>query len=98
MMNSSMKLAAVCGGLIWALMAVASALAAESDIHFNRDVRPILSDNCFACHGFDAKQRKADLRLDRQEGAYAKGKGGKVAIVPGDLKGSELWRRINATD
>lgn len=77
-------------GSTWAL--------ADQAIQFNRDIRPILSDNCFACHGFDAKHRKADLRLDNAEGATAKTKEGKSAIVPGDPTNSELWRRITSTD
>ena len=79
-----------------ALAGLAPLRAAE--LTFNRDVRPILSDKCFACHGFDAKKRKAELRLDTPEGAYGKAESGEVAIKPGDLKGSELWARINATD
>src|SRR3954466_172468 len=66
-------------------------------IEFNRDVRPILSENCFKCHGFDAKERKAERRLDNREGAYAEHE--KIrAIVPGDLKASDLWERINTKD
>jgi len=65
---------------------------------FNRDVRPVLSDKCFACHGFDAKKRKAELRLDTAEGAYGTAGSGAVAIRPGNVKDSELWARINATD
>jgi len=65
---------------------------------FNRDIRPILSDNCFACHGFDTKKRKAGLRLDTAEGAFALNKDGKVAIKPGDLQGSEVWHRLNSDD
>ncbi len=67
--------------------------AFAEDVSFNRDVRPILSDKCFSCHGFDPKTRKANLRLDTIEGATAKIKGGH-AIVPGDLKKSEAWLRI----
>ena len=70
---------------------------AEDDIRFNRDVRPILADNCFACHGQDAKKRKAKLRLDQREGALAD-RDGSRAIVPGNLKESELWRRITSND
>ncbi|MCS6851097.1 MAG: PSD1 and planctomycete cytochrome C domain-containing protein [Gemmataceae bacterium] len=68
-----------------------------TEIQFNRDIRPILSENCFACHGFDAKQRKAGLRLDVPEGAYAD-RNGSAAIKPGDLKGSALWQRITSSD
>ena len=64
---------------------------------FNRDIRPILSDKCFACHGFDEKERKADLRLDTREGAFAD-LGGYAALVPGDLEKSEAWYRIITED
>jgi len=66
-------------------------------IDFNRDVRPILSENCFKCHGFDPKQRKGDRRLDTREGALAE-KDGVRAIVPGKLKESDLSARIHSTD
>jgi hypothetical protein len=66
-------------------------------VSFNRDIRPILSDTCFPCHGFDAGKRKADLRLDSPEGATALHKGHQ-AIKGGDLTGSELWRRVTSTD
>lgn len=66
-------------------------------IKFNRDVRPILSDNCFHCHGFDANERKADRRLDTREGALADNDGIK-AIVPGNPSVSESWLRIIADD
>ncbi|MEK0447368.1 MAG: hypothetical protein RLZZ399_2689 [Verrucomicrobiota bacterium] len=74
----------------------ASAIAADepsTTLSFNRDVRPILSDKCFACHGFDPEARKADLRLDTPEGANAEIDGVR-AIVPGDLQKSEAWLRI----
>jgi hypothetical protein len=62
-------------------------------IEFNRDIRPILSENCFACHGPDSAARKADLRLDRREAAVELG-----AIVPNDPGASELVARIDDED
>ena len=62
-------------------------------IEFNRDIRPILSENCFACHGPDSAARKADLRLDRREVAVEL-----EAIVPNDPGASELVARIESDD
>jgi mono/diheme cytochrome c family protein len=77
---------------------IASAQGAEPErISFNQHIRPIFSDKCFSCHGFDAKHRKADLRLDTAEGAYADNDGVR-AIVPGDLEKSEAWKRILSKD
>ncbi|MEY4483018.1 MAG: hypothetical protein RL693_470, partial [Verrucomicrobiota bacterium] len=74
------------------------AAAAGDKVNFNRDVRPILSDNCFACHGFDAKHRKADLRLDVPEGAFKPNEDGVAAVKPRDLSASSAWQRIITTD
>jgi cytochrome c553 len=71
--------------------------AAPRTVEFNRDVRPILADACFACHGFDPKARKAKLRLDTPEGAYALRKD-LVAIKPGKPAESEAWARITSRD
>jgi hypothetical protein len=79
------------------LLLPAAAPAADAPVEFNRDVRPILADACFPCHGFDAKARKARLRLDVPEGAFARRKDG-AAIKPGDPKGSEAWARIISDD
>ncbi len=61
------------------------------DVSFTRDVRPILSEYCFTCHGPDADHRKADLRLDARESAM-------VMIEVGDPEASELWRRMASND
>ncbi len=66
---------------------------ADDSIQFNRDVRPILSEHCFKCHGPDSASRKADLRLDRREAAIAA-----EALQPGKPEESELVRRIFSTD
>jgi hypothetical protein len=65
----------------------------QETLQFNRDIRPILSDYCFACHGPDAGHRQADLRLDEADDALARS-----VIVPGDTSASELIARIEATD
>src|ERR1041385_1008881 len=92
-------------GLAVALIASPAAYAAGKDkpgavakIDFNRDIRPILSDNCFKCHGPDEKERKAKLRFDRKEDAFKPAKSGDYAIVPGDPARSKLIERITATD
>lgn len=74
------------------------ASAADSKIQFNRDVRPILSDACFHCHGPDQKSRKAQLRLDLREEALKAGKSGAVAIIPGKPDESEVVKRLFTAD
>ncbi len=87
-----------------ALPVLAASLAQAADraparrVDFNYDIRPILSDRCYSCHGPDARRRKAGLRLDTQEGAFARLKSDGRAIVPGDLDASELVARITAED
>ena len=80
-----------------ASIARAADLPLPQKIEFNRDVRPILSENCFKCHGFDAKKREAKRRIDTREGAIAENDGVR-AIVPGRLAESDVHTRIHSTD
>ena len=87
-------------GCFAVLMVSASTSSPAREVSFNRDIRPILSDRCFSCHGPDTENRKAKLRLDLatgKEGAY-RTRGGSAALKPGDLDKSELWRRITTAD
>src|SRR2546428_11746487 len=80
---------------ICTLTAVAAAPADR--ISFNRDVRPIMSDTCFRCHGPDRNARKADMRLDIREEAVKPTRSGHAPIVPGDPDKSEIITRIFST-
>ncbi|HAW97999.1 MAG TPA: chromosome segregation protein, partial [Opitutae bacterium] len=73
------------------------AWASGPDLSFDRDIRPILSENCFHCHGPDEKERKAKLRLDTKDGILAD-LGGYFAVKPGDPQESELFARISSDD
>jgi hypothetical protein len=83
----SAALAALC------VFAVPQAGAAADDVpRFNRDIRPILADNCYACHGPDSGMREAELRLDTQEGSH------EAVIVPGNAEASEMIARVTSDD
>lgn len=77
------------------LVSVSAGVAAiPAQLEYNRDVRPIISENCFVCHGMDSGSRKAKLRLDSFAEATAKREGGEPAIIPGKPDDSEAIRRI----
>jgi Protein of unknown function (DUF1553)/Protein of unknown function (DUF1549)/Planctomycete cytochrome C len=88
--------------LAFAASPVSAALAGSADgtktVAYNRDIRPILADKCFKCHGPDAKERKGKLRLDNARDALASAGSGSRAIVPGKIDESELYRRITSDD
>ncbi len=80
------------------LLSSSSRLSAVERVDYNREVRPILADNCFSCHGPDDKQRKATLRLDTRDGLLGQLRDGGHAVVAGKLDQSELWARISSAD
>ena len=85
-------------GLFLGLAALAGAARAAAPVEFNRDIRPLLSDHCYACHGPDEKVRKAGLRLDREADAKKALKSGRCAIVPEHPDQSSLVTRIKSAD
>ena len=79
----------------WAIEPAARTVNSDR-VDYNRDVRPILSNHCFKCHGPDAAERKSGLRLDQRDSATRPAESGAIAVVAGDVASSELWRRVNA--
>src|SRR4051812_33831038 len=87
----------VCFSRAGALMRACSVGGADR-VDFQRQIRPLLADKCFSCHGRDAEHREGSLRLDEREAALKGGDSGEKAIVPGQPDKSELVRRIFASD
>ncbi len=83
----------LCAALLLAAVSL-QADQSQAAVDFNRDIRPILSDKCFACHGPDEAQRQAGLRLDTKAGAFAD-RGGYQVINPGDAAASRFYQRIS---
>src|SRR6478736_3242084 len=79
---------------LWLTAALTGGRMSAASIEYNRDVRPILSENCFSCHGADSASRKAKLRLDSFAEATAKREDGSAALIPGKPNASEAIRRI----
>ncbi|MBX7169079.1 MAG: PSD1 and planctomycete cytochrome C domain-containing protein [Pirellulales bacterium] len=87
-------------GIVWAIAwsgPTSTAADLPERVEFNRDVRPILSDNCYFCHGPDKNKRQADLRLDTRAGLFGESDV-PGSVVAGDPNASELWRRMVSAD
>ncbi|MBC8116713.1 MAG: DUF1549 domain-containing protein [Candidatus Saccharimonas sp.] len=89
---------AVVSAVCFVAQSVAFIHAADRKIEFNRDVRPILSNNCYLCHGPDKNQLQAGLRLDQRDSAVGKLESGHTAIVPNDISAGELVKRITSAN
>lgn len=97
--HAVVKLSTCClGSLLWLVAGGNAASSAEADVSFNRDIRPILSENCFVCHGPDVAELQGGLRLDERSHAIGEADSGAPAIVPGDADGSPLIARIESDD
>ncbi len=92
-----MRLAYFCFTWVLLLVGIPSSVVSD-EIDFNRDVKSILSENCFQCHGPDDAHRAAGLRLDQRDGAVKESESGAIAIVPGEADRSELLSRIKSND
>ncbi len=92
------RLAAAIAMALAGLVVAGSAQAAPEKLQFNRDIRPILSEHCFTCHGQDSGARKSELRLDQREAALKGGESGDPAVTPGKPEASALVERVQSHD
>jgi hypothetical protein len=97
----------LCIGIVCSLVSIhatngfaqqSEAIPIEQTVDFNRDIRPILSDHCFNCHGPDANTLQAGLRLDQEDSVFAAAESGQMPVVRGDVGASELIKRIASSD
>ena len=103
--DGNMRVSKMSGAMLRGLLSVLSLLMCAADmelqaderVRFGREILPILSARCFACHGPDESQRQAGLRLDLEQDAKSPHAGG-IPILAGDVAGSTLWQRINSSD
>src|SRR4051812_412093 len=102
MMRPNFRIQIMLGIAICWLMACTSPAAVrkstKDQIDFNRDIRPIFSENCYACHGPDKNKRKAGLRFDVKEEPFKKLESGDYAIVPGKPRQSKMIQLITTKD
>lgn len=96
--RSALRLFSLIGSLLLIAAIGENRTAAQDSIDFNRDIRPILSDRCYQCHGPDEQERHGGLRLDLPEAAKAELDSGETAVVPGDTDASALIYRITTDD
>ncbi len=86
--------------LVACLLLQSVGIVVAQDVDFNADIRPILSDRCFVCHGPDEEAREAELRLDVADNLHAESQSGNAPqiVTPGDAAASELWLRVSSSD
>ena len=84
---------------MFAIVMLSPAVSLGSDmVDFGRQIRPLLAEKCFSCHGLDAESRETEMRLDTKDGIYAEVDSGGVAVVPGDAENSVLYARLITED